>query len=94
MTWKKSTDIATRQFNRHGLGKAVAAGLVCQEAERLYPSLFRALSIKNQVLHLEVSKANQLDLKLIEGKLLQELAAFAKAKNIPIPQRIRLTFSE
>jgi hypothetical protein len=92
MSWKKSDSIVSKRFTQRGLGGAIMAGLVCQEANRLYPNLFKAVSLKNGVLHLEISKSEQLNLKLIEGKLLAELNEYAKARNLPVPTRIRLTF--
>lgn len=92
MSWKKSDSIVTKRFNQRGLGAALMAGLVCQEADRLYPTLLHAVSLKNGVLHVEIEKSNQLNLKLIEGKLLAELASFASARHLPVPTRLRLTF--
>ena len=56
------------------------------------PGLFRAISLKNDVLHIEIAKPNLLEFKLSEGKLLQELQEFAEARQLPIPARYRLTF--
>jgi hypothetical protein len=94
MTWKKSDSLIARQLNHHGLADAVAASAVCREAERLYPGLFKAISLKNGILHLETDYAQQLEIKLIEGKLLDDLNRFADIKNLPPTSRIRLTFSE
>jgi len=82
-----------RRLNHHGLTDMVEAGIILQEAERLLPGLFRAVSVKNQVLHLETSKANILELKMQEGKLLHDLNTFAALKKLPPLLRIRLTFS-
>lgn len=94
MPWKKSDDIVTKRFTQHGLGPALAAGQVCQQAEKLYPELFQAVSLKNGILHLRVRKADQLGLKLIEGTLLADLQAFASERNLPSPRRLRLTFQD
>ena len=94
MTWKKSDSLIARQLSHHGLADAVAASAVCREAERLYPDLFRAISLKNSILHLETAYSQQLPIKLIEGKLLADLDGFVKTQNLPPVTRIRLTFSE
>lgn len=93
MSWKSTKTILGAENNRRGLQPSIMAGLVCNEAEKRYPSLFRAISLRRGVLHLEISKKNQLELRLIEGKLLEELGVFAKERNLPLPTRIRLTFT-
>lgn len=76
---------------RRGVGGAVAAGLVCHEAEKRYPDLFRAVSLKSGILHLEIFKKNLLQFKLIEGSLLRELQDFSTKRELPVPSRYRLT---
>lgn len=91
MAWKKSESLIGKQLHRHGLHRAVQAGLVCQEAERLYPNLFRATSVVNGSLRVTVPLEKQVAFRLIEGKLLQELQGFATARGLPVPTRVRLT---
>lgn len=91
MSWKKSDSLFGRQLRQHGLGKAVVAGMVCQEAERLYPGLFRATALVNGALRVTVTPENQIPFRLIEGKLLEELKAYTTPRQLPIPTRIRLT---
>jgi hypothetical protein len=91
MSWKKSTNLIGSSLNRHGLGKAIEAGMVCQHAESLYPKMFRATSLVNGVLRVTVPLRNQAEFRLIEGKLLQQLRAFTTEKNLPIPSSTRLT---
>ena len=94
MAWKRSDGLSGNRFRHHGLDKALAAGRVCHQAEQLYPNLFRAVSLANGVLHLEITKRNQLPLKMIEGKLLEDLQAFSTDQKLPTATRIRLTFQE
>lgn len=91
MTWKKGESLIGKQLQRHGLARAVTAGMVCQEAERLYPGLFKATSLVGETLKVTLPPENQIQFRLIEGKLLAELKAFAEARNLPIPTRTRLT---
>lgn len=94
MAWKRSDDLSLIRLRQRKLDGSLQAGLVCREAERLYPGIFRAVSVSRGVLHLEIKKKNQLSLKMVEGKLLQELQQFAQEKYLPVPTRIRLTFLE
>ena len=94
MPWHTTKTVLKRTINQHGLKPMVEAGQICLEAERLYPSLFRAISTRNQYLHLELKKADCPKFKLIEGKLLEDLNGFAVANNLPQITRIRLTYSE
>ena len=94
MTWNKSDLLLKRRLAHHGIGEMVEAGILCQEAERLLPDLFRAVSVKDQVLHLEIRKENILALKMQEGRLLQDLNTYANLKKLPNLSRIRLTFGQ
>lgn len=82
-----------KRMNQHGLGAILVAGQVCMQAEKLYPGLFKAVSLKNGCLHLEILKKDQLKLTMIQGKLINDLQTYAKAHNLPEINRIRLTFS-
>jgi hypothetical protein len=93
MAWKRLEDLMPRQMRQHGLANALSAGRVCQEAERLYPGLFHATALVHGTLCLAIAPEKQVDVRLIEGKLLKELAAFATDHHLPIPTRIRLTIS-
>ena len=94
MPWKKTDSLLKRRLNQHGLAGIVEASSICKKAEELRPGLFRAVSVRNDVLHLELSKANLLTFKMSEGQLLQALNAYAKQKGIPPISRLRLTFLE
>lgn len=91
MPWKKTDSIVSGNMQRQGLHKAIAAGTVCQEAEKLYPGLFKATAVVNDTLRITVAPEKQIDFRLIEGKLLEEIQAFATPRNLPVPTRIRLT---
>jgi hypothetical protein len=93
MPWNRSDNLISSSLRRHGLDGAIAAGTVCLEAERLYPGLFKATSLVDGVLRITVTMENQIQLRAIEGKLLEELKAFASSRSLPIPTRIRLTVS-
>lgn len=93
MTWKKPDSLVGASLARHNLTAAVQAGLVCQEAERRYPGLFRAISIVRGSLHIHTTPEQVIPFRLIEGKLLTELATYAKSNHLPIPTKIRLTIS-
>jgi hypothetical protein len=91
MAWKKSDSLIGGQLRRHGLSRAVTAGIVCQEAERLYPNLFKATSLVGETLKVTILPKNQIPFRLIEGKLLAELQAFAEFRSLPFPTKTRLT---
>ncbi|HSI20325.1 MAG TPA: hypothetical protein VLA04_01260 [Verrucomicrobiae bacterium] len=93
MSWKKTNNLIGNSLARHGLSAAVLAGTVCQEAERLYPGMFRASSLVNGTLNIHLPLENQMKFRHIEGKLLQDLKIFTTGKNLPVPTRIRLTIS-
>ena len=94
MAWQRTENILHRRLNQHGLTGQVQAGQICLQAEHLYPGLFRAVSVRQACLHLELERGQAILFKMIEGKLLQELAEFAKHKNLPEIERVRLTFTE
>ncbi len=89
--WNKLSKITTSKHASQGLSPMVTAGIVCLEAEKFAPGLFRAVSLKNEVMNLQVSHANRLKFTLIESRLLAHLKAFATAKNLPYPTCFRLT---
>ena len=93
-TWQKSTSILKKRFNQHGLTDMLEAVSVCQQAELLYPDLFKAVSVRKGTLHIALQKSKTMPFKMIEGKLLLDLNIFAKAKNLPPVEKVRLTFSE
>jgi len=92
MSWQKGEGIVGRQLRHHGLSGAIAAGQICQKAESLYPEMFKALSCREGVLKLEVPREKLVALRLVEGKLLKDLQAFALEAHLPSPARIQLTF--
>ena len=73
---------------RRGLDKAIAAGMVCKEAERLYPELFQAVSLRAGILTVTAPLSQRLDIKMIEGKLILELAEYSKPRNLPTAERV------
>ncbi|CAN5193304.1 hypothetical protein BH11PAT4_BH11PAT4_5800 [soil metagenome] len=89
--WNKLDKIATSKHASQGLSPMVAAGMVCLEAEKFAPGLFRAISLKNGVMTLQVDLQKRLNLTLIEGSLLAHLKSYATARNLPSPSRFRLT---
>lgn len=91
--WKKTNDLLHKRANRSGWRGTLAAVQICQEAERLCPELVQAVSFRNGVLKLQVSPQNLLAFKLVEGKVLLDLAEFTKAQNLPAVTSIRLTRS-
>ncbi|MCC2631770.1 MAG: hypothetical protein K0S20_469 [Patescibacteria group bacterium] len=91
MAWKKTDFLIKRRLRQHGLGELVESSLLCAKAEELYPKMFSAVSVKNGVMHIELSKQNQLAFTFIRGKLLGELQTHAKELNIPGIERFRLT---
>lgn len=93
MAWKSASSLGTSQHTRRGLQASLVAGQLCIHAEKLYPDLFHAISVRNEVMHLETPAQQVMKFKLIEGKLLKELQAYAQGKNLPVVTRIRLTIA-
>lgn len=89
--WNKLSNITTSKHASQGLSPVVEAGIVCLEAEKFAPGLFKAVSLKNGLMTLQVTHANRLKLTLVESKLLTHLKTFATEKNLPFPTRFRLT---
>jgi hypothetical protein len=94
MAWHTTELILKHRMRQHGLSGIVEAGSLCMHAEALYPEMFRAVSVRNSVLHLRLSKAKTLPFKMIEGLLMEQLNAFAAAKRLPLIRTIRLTFGD
>jgi hypothetical protein len=78
-------------MTQRGLGPLVLAGQLCQEAERLYPGLFRAVSVRGETLHLEVCDSKLLAFKQIQGTLVDSLRGYANARQFPLVTRVKLT---
>jgi len=72
----------------------VTATQVCAAAEELYPGKFKAISLRKGSLHIEVSSAQLLPFKLVEGQLLQQLNQFASTHNLQPITKIRLTIND
>ena len=94
MAWKKTDALLMRRLTQYGLTEMVEAGLLCQKAEELLPNLFRAVSVKNNILHLEIPRSQVLHLKMREGWLMDELNTFSLQKGLPLISHIRLTFTQ
>ncbi|MEI6478453.1 MAG: hypothetical protein WCO52_05710 [bacterium] len=92
MPWKKTSQLISKNMYRNGLGPILIAGQVCREAERLYPGLYKAVSLKDGCLNLEIQRTDRLKLVMIQGKLIEDLKAYSTAQNLPPIDRIRLTF--
>lgn len=94
MALQKTDHILRHRLNQHGLGGLVTAGSICRQAELLFPGQFHAVSLRANVLHIELAEESILLFKQIEGKLLTELNMFAASRHLPEITRIRLTFSK
>ena len=94
MSWKAVDNLARTRFNQKGLGAVMDATSVCSKADDLAAGLFRAVSVRNGVLHVCLHRSHSLSFKLIQGKLLQELNVFAASRNLPAIEKVRLTFEE
>ena len=91
MAWKKTENIILSHLSRHGLGPAIIATNIGQEAEKMYPELFRSISFKGGYLHLEVPRKKLLSFKMVQGKLLKDLNVYCKDRSFPVINDIRLT---
>jgi len=94
MPWKKTDSLLRRRANQTGMGDMLTAGLLCRQAELLHPDLFRAVSVRKGCLHLEVTAANAIAVKLVQGKLISELNRYGEAHNLPKVTRVRLTIAD
>ena len=93
MTWHSTSNLFIKRLNQKGLSSQVLAGLLCHEAERLYPGLFEAVSVRQGCLHVAVEPSKAIGFKLIEGKLLKEINQYAENQNLPLLTSFRLTYS-
>jgi len=94
MPWHSSNNLLKKRFLQHGIAQTMDATSLCQQAESLYPGLFRAVSVRKSVLHVELNRSQAIPFKLVEGKLIEELNRFATTRQLPEIARVRLTFSE
>jgi len=92
-TWNKASSLASASHAKRGLQESVVAGALCKQAETLYPNLFHAVSVRKGIMHLEVTAANLLACKLIQGQLLQQLQTWAARHDFLVPSGIRLTIT-
>ncbi len=90
MSWNKTGGIAGKKFTSGGLDRTLAAGMVCHEAERLYPDMFKAVSIKAGVLTLAIQRADTIKVKGIEGPLVTTLRTYSTTRNLPLVERVKL----
>lgn len=93
------SDLITKRLNQHHLMPVITAGKICQQAEKIAfelnkPGLFTAISVKNGTLHLKVHPAKLIELKLIQGKLLEDLNSWLLTQKLPPLRQIRLTIEE
>jgi hypothetical protein len=99
MPWSPLSDLIPKRLNQHHLMPVITAGKICQQAELIAlnlkkPGLFQAISVKNGILHLKVHPAKLIELKLIEGKVLEDLNLWLLTEKLPALKRIRLTIEE
>lgn len=94
MSWKKTDQLVQKRMRQHGLMPIIIGTQICQEAERLLPKHFIAISFNKGTLTLQITPAQAMPLKLKEGWLLTELKAFCESHKLPIVKKLRLTFSE
>jgi hypothetical protein len=93
MSWKKASSLASNQYAKRGFQASVLAGAICKEAEIRYPGLYRAVSVRKGIMHLEVSPAKIMEFKMIEGTLLKELQTWATKTGFGIVTGFRLTIT-
>jgi hypothetical protein len=91
MTWNKTDFVLRKRMHEHGLNDLVSAGQLCRHAESLLPNIFTAVSVKNQVMHLEVPRTHLLAFKMQEGRILDELNQHATLQKVAPISRFRLT---
>jgi len=94
MPWKKTDLVLRRRANQTGMGKMLTAGLLCRQAEILYPDTFRAISVRQGCLHLEAAPDKAIAVKLIEGRLITDLNRYGAEHGLPPITRVRLTLSD
>ncbi len=91
MSWNPVGKLSHRQFARRGLDASLTAGTLCKEAERLYPGMFEAVSLRNGILKLRLPPSQLLALKMVEGNLIAKLNEYALARQLPKVTAIRVT---
>ena len=89
-SWLSPKEIFVKQ-KKHKLSTEIIATDICVEAEKLYPDLFHAVSVRNNILHIEIQPEKVLDFKMIEGKLLKGVNEYCTLKEYSQIERIRLT---
>ena len=94
MTWKHISSLATNIHIKRGLQASILAGVLCKEAEKLYPDMFRAISLKQGRMHIEIPPAHLVSFKLIEGHLLTNLQIYGKKHGLPTITGFTLTLSQ
>lgn len=81
-------DLLPKNLNRQGIGAQLDAASVCRFADTLYPGLYRAVSVRDGVLKVEVAAAQLGSFRVIEGALLP-----AVQKKYPQVARLRVVRS-
>ena len=94
MPWKQIDILARHRLAQHGLTSITIAGLLCRQAELLYPGLFLAISVRKGVLHIQVEDTSLLLFKTIQGPLVQRLNVYALRCKLPLVESVRLTIVE
>lgn len=92
-SWTSPKEMFTKQ-KKHKLSKEILAVNICVEAERMFPGLFKAISVKDKTLHLEIKAQDIINFKMIEGKLLTDLNTYTKNSSLDSIEQIRLTTSD
>jgi hypothetical protein len=94
MAWKHISSLATNIHIKRGLQASILAGVLCKEAEKLYPDMFHAISLKQGRMHIEIEPSKLVSFKLIEGQLLTSLQAYSKKHGLPAITGFTLTLSQ
>ena len=94
MPLQRTDKILRHRLYQHGLGELALAGALCRQAELLFPNQFKAISLREHVMHIQVSELKLLAFKHIQGKLQNELNLFAVSRQLPSVERFKLTISE
>lgn len=92
MSWQTSKSLLQKRLAHYGLSESVQAGLICDFASALHPELLEVLFLRKNALHVKVLPGKKVAFTMIRGKFLSQVQEFAKEKNLPVPQEIRLTF--
>lgn len=94
MPWKNTDNLLRRRANQQGMGGILTAGLLCRQAEILYPGMFKAVSVRAGSLHVQMRPDQAIAFKMIEGPLLATLNQYGATHSLPKITRVRLTLDD